>query len=134
MREILFRAKSAGEWVHGYYTFYPHGFQTAGVPTHVMRDTNSHPGALHLVNPETIGQYTGLTDKNGRKIFEGDIVQYSKIGALGKVVWYEGDYIGFAVDDIYDSFQQYDRELFDEVEVIGNIFDNPGLLKRGESE
>lgn len=126
MREILFRGKrkSGGEWIFGNL------LQTDDdgiciiqnhVPHHLLKN--------HEVNPETVCQYTGLTDKNGRKIFEGDIARYSRIGALGKVVWYEGDYIGFAVDDIDDSFQQYDKELFDKYEVIGNIFDDPELLE-----
>ncbi|MBD5473654.1 MAG: hypothetical protein HDR20_12415 [Lachnospiraceae bacterium] len=125
-REILFRAKrkSDGEWIFGNLLRTDDDgicIIQNHVPHHLLKN--------YEVDSETICQYTGLTDKNGRKIFEGDIVQYSKIGAVGKVVWYEGDYIGFAVDDIDDSFQQYDKELFDKHEVIGNIFDNPELLE-----
>lgn len=155
MREILFRGKDKddGNWYEGYY-LQLHDTTYCCLPSDNVEEANrlnkenEHHYIVfeqmtdwelpnkHLkadVLPETVCQYTGLTDKNGRKIFEGDIVRYLEIGAFGKVVWYEGDYIGFAVDDIDDSFQQYDKDLFGKVEVIGNIFDNPELLK-GDKE
>lgn len=133
-REILYRAKrtSTGEWIEGYYS----EIKLTGTPYILNGEIAIEPCKKGIVQfecyevwPDTVCQYTGLTDKNGRKIFEGDIVRYANIGALGKVVWYEGDYIGYAIDDIEDSFQQYDKELFEKTEVIGNIFDNPELLR-----
>lgn len=47
----------------------------------------------------------------------------------GNVKWYCGDYIGWCVDDVYDCEQQFDKDMFDTCEVIGNVFDNPELLE-----
>lgn len=133
-REILYRAKrtNTGEWIEGYYS----EIKLTSTPYILTGEIAIEPCKKGIVQfecyevwPDTVCQYTGLKDKNGRKIFEGDIVRYANIGALGKVVWYEGDYIGYAIDDIEDSFQQYDKELFEKTEVIGNIFDNPELLR-----
>ena len=77
-----------------------------------------------LVLPETVGQFTGLTDKNGVKIFEGDIVRYED--DIGYVI-YNGDDARFLVDspNMYISM-----DYSNEFEVIGNIHDNPELLQK----
>lgn len=80
------------------------------------------------IDPKTVCKYAGITDKNGREVWENDIIYYDAIKAIGKVMWYKEDYIGFAVDDIYDSYQQYTLEMFANADVVGNIFDNPDLL------
>ena len=80
------------------------------------------------IDPKTVCQYAGITDKNGREIWENDIIYHDAIKAVGKVMWYTEDYIGFAVDDIDDSYQQYTLEMFANADVVGNIFDNPDLL------
>lgn len=76
MREILFRGKEkyTGQWVSGYYYM----FFAQGKEIHVIRDTPDKLIKLnHIVDPETVGQYIGLMDNDGRKIFEGDIIKYS---------------------------------------------------------
>lgn len=146
MREILFRGKRLdnGEWVEGWYqpeTTIKHwnGIQeTVGVTiAYKVED-----GFLEdtLVDPSTVGQYTGLTDKNGKRIFEGDIIQYYERQLDGKdtpvcdvVAYTEG---GFAVKSYFLNNWLWDSvhgniQLWD-VEVIGNIHDNPELLKGGE--
>ena len=80
------------------------------------------------IDPKTVCQYAVITDKNGREIWENDIIYHDAIKAVGKVMWYTEDYIGFAVDDIDDSYQQYTLEMFANADVVGNIFDNPDLL------
>lgn len=85
-----------------------------------------------LVDENTICQYTGLTDKNGKKIFEGDILRHADETIL-KTVWNDRKY-GFAAQCVKGSVLLKDCKWglwefeSDEVEVIGNVFDNPELL------
>lgn len=142
MREILFRAKriADGEWVEGYYAMMGKGnlirhyiVQNCAL-TGLFEDPEDNMYFNDVeIDPETICQYTGLTDKNGNRIWENDIV-----GA-----WSEGKtYIGRVkrrVDGLYIIYPSYQKQEFwglcpDEngkttVEVIGNILDNPELLK-----
>jgi uncharacterized phage protein (TIGR01671 family) len=84
-------------------------------------------GNLVLIDKNTLCQYTGLTDKNGNKIWENDIIQYKDIKALGKVEYIEDS---FYLKHVYD-YKQYIGEMWNKFEVIGNIFDNPELLEGG---
>lgn len=133
MREILFRGKAVGslKWVEGFY-FREAGIFIKELPSAVSTET-------HMVYEDTIGQYTGLTDKNGRKIFEGDIV-VCRQEINGNFIDYHIE-IGF-VEMKHGAFglhrkQGYYRPFKDwledyEYEVIGNIHDNLELLKGGE--
>ncbi len=121
MREILCRGKSEDtlQWVEGWYykTYCKTGIQERG-----------HFKYINCL-PETIGQYTGLTDKNGRKIFEGDIGR--GVDGLFLVRWSEGK--SAFVMNFYDypCEELYLEEMWDDSEVIGNIHDNPELLEGG---
>lgn len=132
MREILFRGKkeSTGEWVYGDLRHYRSG--KVGIHNNELRYTM-------LVDPETVGQYTGLKDKNGKRIFEGDVVRIEDDipmspfcdGMVGKVEYSECGY--FVVPkDLMET-----AGLFNEcsvIEVIGNIHDNPEMLEEGGEE
>ena len=79
------------------------------------------------VNPDTIGQYTGLHDKNGKEIYEGDIVKIKyRDEDIGKVIY---EHNGFSID-VTNMNKNYGRVSFvnNFMEVIGNIYDNPELL------
>ena len=126
MREILFRGKrtDCGEWVEGDLIQAFRGNQLSACS--IMPHTPT--AYCWKVDPETIGQYTGLTDKSGKKIFEGDIVRYED--DIGYVI-YNGDAARFLVD----SPNRYiSMDYSSEFEVIGNIHDDPELLEGGEGE
>ncbi len=128
MRDIEFRGKRTdnGEWVHGYVCRY--GW-TGKENTYIVPDYASALYSLE-VDPKTVGQYTGLKDKNGTKIFEGDIVMLRGDEEPYQVVFDESCF------QIYDSSVCYVMDNFYdyEMEVIGNIYDNPELLGGKEDD
>ena len=128
MREIFFRGKRTdnGEWVEGYYykaKYCRTDDELCDYITVPHPKEYNEPSSHYIVNPETVGQYTGLKDKNGTKIFEGDIV---KSFLFGKMCIYQIDYENGLASFIgregmkFTTFD-YDSEEF---EVIGNIYDN----------
>ena len=118
MREILFRGKRIdnGKWLEGYYGF------DDNKPLIAINKANGING--YFVAAETVGQYTGLTDRNGKKIFEGDIVSTPKYN--GVVVYGTGCYCikhgnnSPAIDIVMNDFDVY---------IIGNVHDSPELLE-----
>lgn len=129
MREILFKAKRKdnGEWVEGYYQ---KRFDLDGSEQHFIFWSKSYTVWEYVeIDFDTICQYTGLTDKNGRKIWENDIVKHKDSQCFGIIRWYCGDYVGWCVYDVYDDEQQFTMDMLNECEVIGNIFDNADLLE-----
>ena len=135
MREILFHGKRAdnGEWVEG--DVLQTRYHSGHIEYQIMPQTPVSSAVPVL--PETVGQYTGLTDRNGKRIFEGDICKFKRFNDvhIGKVVfnvttasfimWYQpivGAYGEKATQKMLLS-------VCDNIEVIGNIHDNPELLE-----
>ena len=124
MREIKFRAKeigSEGKWIVG-------DLHITATKPHIHSLSNKH-----LIKIETIGQFTGLYDKNGKEIYECDIVRYSlddrkDIGYIG----FHARSASFRVVAKHTDFGIGNRgELHEsELEIIGNIYDDPELLKQ----
>ena len=146
MREILFRAKRIdnGEWVSGYYVYdYAHNahfiFKNQLVCPNCINDRRiDYSVCDYEIDPDTLCQYTGLTDKNGNRIWENDIVLCKKyIGGnfvdycieYGFVEMKYGAYgiHRFKSNEYYRPFKDWLEDY--EYEVIGNIFDNTELLK-----
>lgn len=139
MREILFRGKRIdnGEWVVGGIVHQTDYYGSA-VDRYFIIDGSSTQdydiGFEYEVNPTTAGQYTGLTDKNGKKIFEGDIIEASDFSAedgYGVIEW-DDDIARFAIigELLACDFDNYrvPSHWGRDVEVIGNIHDNPELI------
>lgn len=139
-REILFKAKRIdnGEWVEGQYTYITNPLTEDGKPIKhlICNGTNIFND---LIDPDTLCQYTGLTDKNGRKIWENDIVKCLKRTEgyeLYQVVW-RNEFADFGVEPIKPKYgAKYPIGLSDGVTLcghdyraFGNIFDNPELLE-----
>lgn len=133
MREILFKAKRLdnGEWAKGYYVKTTEGSYIV-VP--YKQNTLLGEGAIIEADANTICQYTGLTDKNGKKIWENDICDrkelFPEIVKMQKGDWTLDYSYAVGKENCYCNLGFYvcERKC---VEVIGNVFDNPELLEGG---
>lgn len=123
-REIEFRGKRKdnGEWVYGYYhkeVSTSMALQEYGInemEVHYIHTVIDHLPFKIKVIPETIGQYTGFNDKNGKKIFEGDIILIGEKRRKVEVIFKDGQF-GYLYNNTCVSFQ------YQSPEVIGTIFD-----------
>ena len=144
MREILFRGKRTinGDWVYGDFV---HGNERKSLRDSIfVYDSETQSFNDYEINPSTLGQYTGLTDKNGKRVFEWDILHIAKIAdGLGGYYQPPLDYpVNVVVkwdlcawmwetlceDKRYISFP--DAWCHYEFEIIGNVHDNPELLEK----
>lgn len=138
-REIEFRAKRKDndEWVYGFYYCHKGLNEHYILPIDTTKFYNGIPIVKNFieVKEETLGQYTGLKDKNGTKIFEGDILKQAPYMCDENpcVVCYDtevGSGIGFYLYTYCD--RQVLSDEWEDFEVIGNIYDNPELLQQTE--
>lgn len=134
MREILFRAKRIdnGEWVEGYYlkTTLGKDIEPSDVIFVPFKINRSGQWGWIKVLPETLCHFTGMVDTNGERIWENDIIKHEVSDTIGTVKWYAEDYVGWCVDDVVIDEQQFTVETWSECEVIGNVFDNTGLMEQ----
>lgn len=131
----LFKAKRTdnGEWVEG-YIFQLKGTDRYFIFTGELDITGLYPNYIRReVNSSTICQYTGLTDKNGKKIWENDIVLVPDDEEQCIIKWddYCARWCMMQCESIMYDFDNYSNN---ELEVVGNIFDNPELLEGGVEE
>lgn len=145
MREIRFKAKRKdnGEWIEGYYNGrHIVNWKKREVPVSVTESKKCKIQNMHTVIPETVCQYTGLKDKDGQEIWENDIIDDwnggTSVVKFGKFeIEDEHDYLTMEINGWYVDFinTNYASELsnaeirFNHFLVVGNIFDNSGLLE-----
>ena len=127
MREILFRGKRMenGEWVEGAFLNDRDGaFYICPAVSDISYGDGGNRrriGCWYKVDPSTVGQYTGLKDKNGNRIFEGDILS----------IWNESHDVVVFEDGAFDlENTSIPIRFANKFEVIGNITDNPELLEK----
>ena len=136
MREILFRGKRIedGQWVEGHYHFanwyLPTSMEIVDRTHHILQIGR---GDADKIDPETVGQFTGLTDKNGKKIFEGDVVLYpwndQDKPERFTIKFKYGQFVASPVKENEDYWDFMVGGYSKEMEIIGNIHDNPELLE-----
>lgn len=138
MREIIFRGRRVdnGEWAYGYLVEATNVI-TDKKETFIFEQdatyfTHGEFACSFEVKPETVGQYTGVIDKNGKKVFEGDVVEYA--GSCGEIVFVErrGAFMSRERDmycEWLSNLPQYGTGI---VEIIGNIYDNKEILEGKE--
>jgi len=129
MREIKFRGKRClgGAWIYGDLL---HNVETGQVAV-AQCHTENNFGEYDVI-ADTVGQFTGLFDKNGVEIYEGDIVTIT--GEDGTICGLEVRFVGaWLIENSSFQLELYDEELADyEITVVGNIHDNPEMREGGQ--
>ena len=135
MIEILFRAKRKNWrelpkeewWVEGYYCYFMN--EHCILPKNLDADAAlfGEQKVFVIIDPETLCQFIGKTDKHGKKIWENDIVKHEISCTIGTVKWYKEDYVGWCVDDAMTYELPFTDEMWNECEVVRNVFDDKHL-------
>jgi len=134
-REFEFRGRDivSGQFVNGDLEYNRKGDVTK---IHTYYSDGSYATAFK-VDPNSVGEYTGLKDRNGKKIYEGDIVMEVRSKWLGQIDWRKNGGFFYILEPCYSNFgvKPYsvvplgELEFFHRLEVIGNIHDNPEIIK-----
>ena len=122
MREIKFRGIGNARGVDYFGKFIYGDLIHIGGEAFIQNDDKAPDVIAIRVDPKTVGQFTGLNDKNGKEIYEGDIVRGPGFGAVS--VYFDGGRFC-----LYFLGDEYWNEYADKIEVIGNIHENPELLE-----
>ena len=150
-REILFRAKCFGNWRYGNYVHFnkkpTNSRCNINYKDFIITNEDDGEHYYPISDLSSIGQYTGLKDKNGKEIYEGDTVRFSyitdglkpiEIECLAKVVFEDGSFMIKCVKGhVHNSMQRalFTMDYFNiKVEVIGSVTDNPEMVKGGSNE
>lgn len=122
MRDILFRGKDGNRWIEGSLLIFPNTGRTK-----ILKWNQADLDFDQIeVDPETVCQYTGMNDKNGEKIFDGDVIYRNWFGGRTYRVVYD-DICGIVIGTTGEVFTTFDGDS-DCFEIIGNIYDNPELV------
>lgn len=140
-REILFRGKriTDGEWVYGSYACY----SDADGEYHMILEPGNDEPCCSDVDPETVGQYTGCLDKDGRRIFEGDILLslFDDVDRDGKpIVYRQYSAVFWSSDGAWNMRTSYGaidpdpigEYVGEDCAVVGNVYDNPKLMEEAD--
>lgn len=149
MREIFFRGQTRrkgqkvwmdgspveSNWVYGGVC---HGTGDFSIIYGNLDEERERPTEKWVVYTDTVGQFTGLTDKNGKRVFEHDVIKHDFGDEIGVIRYgeYRGGHVGFYVDWVRGTASELLRKdlayWMKIVEILGNIHDNPELLGGGE--
>ena len=128
MREIKFRGKCIPEFPHPVAKWVYGSFVSDELILSPYKERNENRHFWYMVDPDTVGQFTGLCDANGREIYEGDIIQSEIAEYLAVVEFRKGAFV--AVTGPVESYQALSGVLcLKGLRVIGNVHDSPELLE-----